>query len=492
MEFMNKKTTRRLIPLALMFLAIGLACTCNGFSLISTPTSLPSQPATLPPTQTTQVQPALNLSGPWMIINTTDGLWAANPDGSGMLQLVAGNQWQSDFSRAIQPKGNLVVVITSGADHYHQLALNLLSLPDGSLQKITDLSNSQTEPALDEGPGSDAMEAMRAISEKPSYSWSPDGTKLAFIGAMDGPSADVYLYDLNTSSITRVSTDPAQDYWPSWSPDGKALLFFGADGFGSGAGYVMNGVWSADGDGSNVELLYHPTSSGEEMLGWRDNETAVLESWDPANGLSHLRLYNITTKKSASLQAGPVSGAVADAGNVVPSTDPGAVLFSQATGLTLLASNQTQPTQLSGSQVDSVRWIRDSSMFEVEFQDGSLATFQSDGSHRQDAPAALSSAGLGFTNVAMYGLIWAWTANSGNISGVWITGPGLDIPQIFNGPAVTPLWDPHNNLTFFSESSLYRVTFDSYYTDLGPVASVSGDVVDASWVGTKGFDIYGQ
>jgi dipeptidyl aminopeptidase/acylaminoacyl peptidase len=333
---------------------------------------------------------------------------------------------------------------------------------------------------------------MRAISEQPSYSWSPDGTRLAFIGALDGPSADVYLYDLNTRSITRVSTDPAHDYWPSWSPDGSRLLFFGADGFGTGAGYTMNGVWSADRNGSNVTLLYQPTSSGEELLGWRDNESAVLESWDPAQGLSNLRIYNVTTKQTTSLPASPVSGAVAEAGSVISTIDPGAVLFSQAAGLTLLPSGQTQTTSLSGSQVDSVRWIRDSSMFEVQFQDGSLATFQSDGSFSQDAPAALSSAGMGYTNVAMYGLIWAWTANGGNLAGVWINGPGLDFPQIFSGPAVAPLWDPHNNLTFFSRNSLYRVTFDSYYADLALVANVSGDVVDASWVGgIQGFDIYG-
>jgi hypothetical protein len=461
-----------------------------------TPTSLPPQPVTPPPPTEaqppTQVQPALGPPAPWMIIRTTDGLWTANSDGSGLLQLVAGRQWQSDFSRSIQPGGNLVVVLTNGGDPYHHLALNLLSLPDGSLQKITDLTTAQTEPAPDAGPGTDALEAMRAISERPSYSWSPDGTKLAFIGAMDGPSADVYLYDLNTRSISRVSTDPAHDFSPSWSPDGNHLLFFSADGFGTGAGLAMNGVWSADGNGSNVTLLYQPTSSGEEMLGWRDNETAVLQSWNPVNGLSDLRLYNVTTKETISLQADAGSGAVAEVGSTVSTLDPGAVLFGDATGLSLLASDQTQPTQLSTSTIASVRWIRDSSMFEVEFQDGSLATFQSDGTYRQDAPASLSAAEFASNHVAMYGLIWAWTKNGGETPGVWINGPGLDISQVFSGPAVAPLLDPHNNLVFFGGSTLYRATFDSHYTDLTPVANLSGDVVDASWVGgLQGFDIYG-
>lgn len=484
MKLSQNKTTRRNLPLVFISLAIGLVCACRVFT--GTPTSPPPQPATLPPAQS-----ALNPSAPWILIRTSDGLWAANSDGSGLLKLVTGNQWQSDFSRAIQPNGNLVVVITSGADTYHQLALNLLSLPDGRLQKVTDLTTPQTEPGPDDGPGTDALEAMRAISEQPSYSWSPDGTKLAFIAALDGPGADVYLYDLNTRSITRVSTDPAQNYWPSWSPDGNHLLFLGADAFGTGAGFAMNGVWSADGNGLSATLLYQPTSSGEEILGWSGNESVVLESWSPVNGLSDLRIYNLTTKQTISLPASPVSGAVAEAGSTISTIEPGALLFGQAMGLALLTSGQIQPTQLAASPVNSVRWIRDSSMFEVEFQDGSLATYQSDGGARGDAPAALSGAGMETTNVAMYGLIWAWTANSGNQTGVWITGPGLETQQVFSGPAVAPLWAPHNNLIFFSGNSLYRTTFDNLFTDLALVANVSGNVLEAAWVGgVEGFDIY--
>jgi hypothetical protein len=468
--------------------------------LIATPTSLPTLPpaptrTSVPsPTQVqypTQAPNALNPSAPWMIISTKDGLWVANPDGSGLVQLVAGTQWQSDFSRAIQPNGNLVVVITGGADLYHHLALNLLSLPDGNLQQITALSNLETEPGADATPGTGALEAMRAISEQASYSWSPDGSKLAFIGAMDGPSADVYIYDLKSGLINRVSNDPAQDFEPSWSPDGNALLFFGADGFGTGAGMAMAGAWLANGDDSIVSLLYQPTSSGEELLGWKDNETAVLESWSPAIGPSQFRLFNIYTKQTTIIQEGTVFAAAADAGNLFPSTDPGAVLFGMETGLYLQPSNENQPIQLSENKVENIRYVRDSSMFEVRFQDGSLATYLSDGSHRQDAPADLLNVGYGSINVAMYGAIWAWTEKDGETPGAWINGPYLDFPQIFNEPAVAPLWDPHNNLIFFGGNRLFRVTFDSYYSDLGSVATLSGDVMDASWVGSKGFDIYG-
>jgi hypothetical protein len=254
----------------------------------------------------------------------------------------------------------------------------------------------------------------------------------------------------------------------------------------------MNGVWSADGNGSNVALLYPTTSAGEDMLGWRDNETVVLDTWDIVNGPAHLRLYNITTGDTISLEDGHVSAAVAKTGNLFPATDPGAVVFGGDTGLSLLPSQDTEPNQFTGDQVDYVRWNWESSMFEVRFNDGRLTTFQSDVYDRQDAPAALSSLGYPVINVTMYSAIWAWTEGEGETPGVWITGPGLDIPQIFDSPAIAPLWDPHNNLTFFSGSTLYRTTFGSWYSDLNPVASVSGDVVNASWVGSTGFDIYGR
>ncbi len=482
--------TYRFLPLALVLILISLAC--NLFSVTDTPTNPPLQPSTpiSIPTQVAPLQPALSMPAPWMIIRASDGLWAANSDGSGVVQVLAGAQWQSDFTRAVQPNGNLVVILTFGADPYHQLALNLLSLPDGTLQKITDLTTPQTEPAPDAMPGTDAIEAMRAVSEQVSYAWSPDGTKLAFIAALDGPSADVYLYNLDSRTITRVSSDPSANYWPSWSPDGNHLIFLGADTFGTGAGLSMNGAWSANGDGSNVQLLFNPTSSGEEILGWRDDTSVVLMSWDPGRGPNDLRIYNILTKETTSLPADPVTAAVSDPGTIISSLDKGAVLFSQASGISILPSGQTVPVKLSDQQADEIRWIRDSSMFQVIFQDGSTGTFQSDGSSPELAPPELYGVRLGNSNVSMYGLIWGWTSTSDSAPGVWISGPGLSFPQIFADQAVAPLWDPHNNLTFFSGNILYRATFDAHYSDLAPIANLGSEVTDAAWVGTTGFDIY--
>jgi len=422
----------------------------------------------------------LNPTGPWLLISATDGLWAANPDGSNLVQLTQDEFWQGSPAGAVQPGGNQVVLLTSSGDWYHHLALNLLSLQDGRIQKITDLTISQTEPGPGAAPGDTSIEAVRAIADEESYAWSPDGTKLAFIGVLDGPTADLYLYDIATEKITRVSQDDAQNYWPSWSPDGKYILFFGAETFGTGAGYLMKGVWSANADGSNVTLLYKPSSSGEELVGWRDDQTAVLDSWKPICGPEELRLYNIVTAQKTVLQAGCSSAAATGKWGDANSS---AVMFSKDDGLYLLPADGAVPQKLSGDQVASIRWDQAGYMFVVKYNDGSLTTFWASDGRQEAAPSTAQ-------DVTMFGIIWAWTNNTGELPGVWISGPGIDLGQIFNGPAYAPIWNFDDNTLFFFSGSgdgtdLYRATFDNYYNDTASVAHLTGEVQGVTWVGIK-------
>jgi len=64
--------------------------------------------------------------------------------------------------------------------------------------------------------------------------WSPDGSKIAFVrGVQTTPNdehladMDVYVMDVATESITRVTDTPeADEGGPEWSPDGSLLLFY--------------------------------------------------------------------------------------------------------------------------------------------------------------------------------------------------------------------------------------------------------------------------
>jgi TolB protein len=55
--------------------------------------------------------------------------------------------------------------------------------------------------------------------------WSPDGRRLALTLSGSGGNLDIYVLDLGTQELTRITDDPAIDTEPVWSPDGKQLYF---------------------------------------------------------------------------------------------------------------------------------------------------------------------------------------------------------------------------------------------------------------------------
>jgi TolB protein len=55
--------------------------------------------------------------------------------------------------------------------------------------------------------------------------WSPDGHKLALTLGGSGGNPDIYVLDLESQGLTRLTDDPAIDTEPDWAPDGRSLYF---------------------------------------------------------------------------------------------------------------------------------------------------------------------------------------------------------------------------------------------------------------------------
>ncbi|MGH8134467.1 MAG: Tol-Pal system beta propeller repeat protein TolB [Steroidobacteraceae bacterium] len=69
--------------------------------------------------------------------------------------------------------------------------------------------------------------------------WSPDGKKLALtLGGRNG-NPDIYILDLATQDLARITDDPAIDTEPEWAPDGRSL-YFTSDRAGSPQVYQIN------------------------------------------------------------------------------------------------------------------------------------------------------------------------------------------------------------------------------------------------------------
>jgi TolB protein len=55
--------------------------------------------------------------------------------------------------------------------------------------------------------------------------WSPDGHKLALTLGGSGGNPDIYVLDLGSQALTRITDDPSIDTEPEWAPDGRSLYF---------------------------------------------------------------------------------------------------------------------------------------------------------------------------------------------------------------------------------------------------------------------------
>ncbi len=68
-----------------------------------------------------------------------------------------------------------------------------------------------------------------------SFSWSPDGSRIAFSATINpdliqGPTADIYVLNLADDQVKKIVSQPGADNNPHWSPDGRQIIFSSAMG----------------------------------------------------------------------------------------------------------------------------------------------------------------------------------------------------------------------------------------------------------------------
>ena len=62
------------------------------------------------------------------------------------------------------------------------------------------------------------------VDEAFNPTWAPDGARIAFSG-MSGGVTDLFVLDLSSGSVARLTNDPYADVQPAWAPDGQRIAF---------------------------------------------------------------------------------------------------------------------------------------------------------------------------------------------------------------------------------------------------------------------------
>src|SRR5215472_1781098 len=104
------------------------------------------------------------------------------------------------------------------------------------------------------------------------FSWSPDGTRIAFSAQRDpdlisSDTADLYVVTVNDKSVKRIVSTPGPDRNPHWSPDGKKIAFETAAG-SSYYYYTNSKIGVVSPDGGPVQVLTASFDEDPGLIAW--------------------------------------------------------------------------------------------------------------------------------------------------------------------------------------------------------------------------------
>lgn len=101
--------------------------------------------------------------------------------------------------------------------------------------------------------------------------WSPDGRKLALTLGGSSGNPDIYVLDLTTQNLIRITDDPAIDTEPEWAPDGRSL-YFTSDRAGSPQIYQT----SASGGGRPKRITFEGNYNARPRVSADGTELAMV------------------------------------------------------------------------------------------------------------------------------------------------------------------------------------------------------------------------
>jgi hypothetical protein len=95
--------------------------------------------------------------------------------------------------------------------------------------------------------------------------WSPDGTAIAFQGQRPGGEDDIYVVNVASRFVQRLTTSPFKDEWPAWSPDGQTIAYVndGPQPTDSSGVSPTSAIWTVPTNGGQPELLVDQEGASE-------------------------------------------------------------------------------------------------------------------------------------------------------------------------------------------------------------------------------------
>ena len=224
---------------------------------------------------------------------------AISPDGKWIAFLSTRSVFSTDLFVADATTGKIVHKLTSTATDPHFSSIQFIYSAgawDAASQRIAIATVASGRPALaifDAASGSKQREVpIRELDEIFNPTWAPDGHALCFTGMTRGLT-DLFVYDLGTSTLKRLTNDAYADLQPAWSPDGQRIAF-ATDRFSSDLNSLVIGEYRlalVDPDSGRIEQVRAFTSGKNINPQWTPDGRALIFISD-RDGIPNL--YRVT------------------------------------------------------------------------------------------------------------------------------------------------------------------------------------------------------
>ncbi len=154
-----------------------------------------------------------------------------SPDGTRLMFFSERDLFSIDLYLADARTGKVIRKITDTATDPHFESLQFLTSAgawDGAGKRFVFPGISKGRPVLtivDPDSGKQLREiTLTELDEVLNPAWSPDGNLIAFSGLVGGFN-DLFVYDLSSNALRRLTNDAYAELDPAWSPDSRQLAF---------------------------------------------------------------------------------------------------------------------------------------------------------------------------------------------------------------------------------------------------------------------------
>ena len=143
-----------------------------------------------------------------------------------------------------------------------------------------------------------------------SPSFAPDGERVTFSwGGESGTNSDIYVAQLGTTTLQRLTTDPAQDSFPRWAPDGNQIAFFRRRNAAGGDLMVIPALGGQERKVAEIGYGTPEGAAGKSIIAWTPDSRSLVFAANTAQSYVY-RLYIVSLASGRAVPLGIDGGAV--------------------------------------------------------------------------------------------------------------------------------------------------------------------------------------